>query len=102
MSDASQDFQLLSPFLSTRIQTAMITTTTSTGAQNASVPVKLRAGTSKANRKLQPEAAKEAPPQQQDFFRTYTEEPHRTRRMAIIKAHPEVSLLEASWSVCKG
>ena len=25
-----------------------------------------------------------------DFFWTYTEEPHRTRRMAIIKAHPEV------------
>jgi hypothetical protein len=24
------------------------------------------------------------------FFWTYTEEPHRTRRMAIIKAHPEV------------
>jgi sphingolipid delta-4 desaturase len=28
--------------------------------------------------------------QEQDFFWTYTEEPHRTRRMAIIKAHPEV------------
>jgi sphingolipid delta-4 desaturase len=27
-----------------------------------------------------------------DFFWTYTEEPHRTRRLAIIKAHPEVSL----------
>lgn len=26
----------------------------------------------------------------EDFFWTYTEEPHRTRRMAIIKAHPEV------------
>ncbi|KAI6248521.1 Sphingolipid delta(4)-desaturase [Erysiphe necator] len=25
-----------------------------------------------------------------DFFWTYTEEPHRTRRQAIIKAHPEV------------
>jgi sphingolipid delta-4 desaturase len=24
------------------------------------------------------------------FFWTYTEEPHRTRRLAIIKAHPEV------------
>lgn len=29
---------------------------------------------------------------QKDFFWTYTEEPHRTRRLAIIKAHPEVSL----------
>jgi len=27
---------------------------------------------------------------EEDFFWTYTEEPHRTRRMAIIKAHPEV------------
>jgi sphingolipid delta-4 desaturase len=27
-----------------------------------------------------------------DFFWTYTEEPHRTRRLAIIKAHPEVHL----------
>lgn len=26
-----------------------------------------------------------------DFFWTYTEEPHRTRRLAIIKAHPEVT-----------
>lgn len=25
-----------------------------------------------------------------EFFWTYTEEPHRTRRLAIIKAHPEV------------
>ncbi|KAF2142303.1 uncharacterized protein K452DRAFT_286737 [Aplosporella prunicola CBS 121167] len=28
-----------------------------------------------------------------DFYWTYTEEPHRTRRMAIIKAHPEVTKL---------
>lgn len=25
-----------------------------------------------------------------DFFWSYTEEPHRSRRLAIIKAHPEV------------
>lgn len=30
-------------------------------------------------------------PGYRDFFWTYTEEPHRTRRLAIIKAHPEVS-----------
>ena len=30
---------------------------------------------------------------QNDFFWSYTEEPHRTRRQAIIKAHPEVSCL---------
>lgn len=29
---------------------------------------------------------------ERDFYWTYTEEPHRTRRMAIIKAHPEVRL----------
>jgi sphingolipid delta-4 desaturase len=29
-----------------------------------------------------------------DFFWTYTEEPHRTRRLAIIKAHPEVGAVE--------
>ncbi|KAH8911755.1 sphingolipid delta-4 desaturase like protein [Coniochaeta sp. PMI_546] len=28
-----------------------------------------------------------------DFFWTYTEEPHRTRRLAIIKSHPEVTKL---------
>ena len=27
---------------------------------------------------------------QEDFFWTYTEEPHQTRRLEIIKAHPEV------------
>ena len=30
------------------------------------------------------------PTKEHDFFWTYTEEPHRTRRQAIIKAHPEV------------
>lgn len=29
---------------------------------------------------------------QSDFFWAYTEEPHRTRRQAIIKAHPEVCM----------
>ncbi|KAI3326042.1 fatty acid desaturase-domain-containing protein [Xylariaceae sp. AK1471] len=31
--------------------------------------------------------------QYRDFFWTYTEEPHRTRRLEIIKAHPEVTKL---------
>ena len=34
--------------------------------------------------------------EQNDFFWTYTEEPHRSRRMAIIKAHPEVTLPSCS------
>ena len=35
----------------------------------------------------------EAEKKYRDFFWTYTEEPHRTRRLAIIKAHPEVTKL---------
>lgn len=34
-----------------------------------------------------------------DFFWAYTEEPHKTRRLQIIKAHPEVWLLTL-WSLC--
>lgn len=30
--------------------------------------------------------------QHDEFFWTYTEEPHATRRQAIIKAHPEVHI----------
>jgi len=32
--------------------------------------------------------------QRDDFFWAYTEEPHKTRRQAIIKAHPEVRDLQ--------
>ncbi|ODA80759.1 hypothetical protein RJ55_03718 [Drechmeria coniospora] len=39
-----------------------------------------------------PQSARDANPKH-DFFWTYTEEPHRTRRLAIIKAHPEVTKL---------
>ncbi|TWU71863.1 hypothetical protein ED733_003532 [Metarhizium rileyi] len=42
--------------------------------------------------KLSPTAKEDANPKH-DFFWTYTEEPHRTRRLAIIKAHPEVTKL---------
>jgi sphingolipid delta-4 desaturase len=40
-----------------------------------------------------PPGKESAPPlevKENDFFWTYTEEPHRTRRQAIIKAYPEV------------
>jgi sphingolipid 4-desaturase/C4-monooxygenase len=46
--------------------------------------------------RVDPETAASLPPlevKEHDFFWTYTEEPHRTRRMAIIKAHPEVCFL---------
>lgn len=50
-----------------------------------------------AQLKVQPEDVEIAPAplevKEHDFFWTYTEEPHRTRRMAIIKAHPEVTKL---------
>lgn len=50
--------------------------------------------TKTSNGKLRTKPEKETPSpltgKEQDFFWTYTEEPHRTRRMAIIKAHPEV------------
>lgn len=39
------------------------------------------------------QAQAEADAKERDFFWTYTEEPHRTRRLAIIKAHPEVRML---------
>ena len=45
--------------------------------------------------KQQPDATDavlDAPQDEADnFFWTYTEEPHRSRRQAIIKAHPEVN-----------
>jgi sphingolipid delta-4 desaturase len=44
-------------------------------------------------------AAKDAKDDKQhDFFWTYTEEPHRTRRLAIIKAHPEARKDTSSFS----
>lgn len=51
-------------------------------------------GQNDARQRVAPKATSAAPPldvKEHDFFWTYTEEPHRTRRQAIIKAHPEVS-----------
>ncbi|KAL8850142.1 MAG: hypothetical protein Q9221_004903 [Calogaya cf. arnoldii] len=55
----------------------MSTTTTVAPHQGLQMPVK----------PLQPGCSSD------HFFWTYTEEPHRTRRQAIIKAHPEVTKL---------
>jgi sphingolipid delta-4 desaturase len=51
-----------------------------------------------ARLRIEPENSSTAPPEpievkEHDFFWTYTEEPHRSRRQAIIKAHPEVTKL---------
>lgn len=53
----------------------------------------LRASAAKASDKTQPESTRIQAPEalvDDHFFWTYTEEPHRSRRQAIIKAHPEV------------
>lgn len=42
--------------------------------------------------KAAPNQPKEQDSKHDDFFWTYTEEPHATRRQAIIKAHPEVHI----------
>jgi hypothetical protein len=54
---------------------------TAAGAQKA-VALQQQAQESKSNNKKQHD----------EFFWTYTEEPHATRRQAIIKAHPEVHI----------
>lgn len=49
------------------------------------------------------QAGKAPPPQgsasYDRFFWTYTEEPHRSRRQAIIKAHPEVDFIPSHCQV---
>ncbi|KID96501.1 dihydroceramide delta(4)-desaturase, partial [Metarhizium majus ARSEF 297] len=47
----------------------------------------------KAPKNKSPPPAKQDANPKHDFFWTYTEEPHRTRRLAIIKAHPEITKL---------
>ena len=62
---------------------------------NGTLPgVTLRAITEKlaSDNKMDMKLGQEQKPEEgyEHFFWTYTEEPHRSRRMAIIKAHPEV------------
>ena len=47
-------------------------------------------GVAKVNGRLEQGEREAIETKYKDFFWTYTEEPHRTRRLAIIKAHPEV------------
>ncbi|KXG52519.1 Fatty acid desaturase, type 1 [Penicillium griseofulvum] len=56
----------------------------------------LRVSAAKISGKAQPESTRIQAPEalvDDHFFWTYTEEPHRSRRQAIIKAHPEVTKL---------
>lgn len=67
-----------------------------------------RSAATTATKEATPPASSSPAPQQDntDFLWTYTEEPHRTRRLAIIKAHPEVappvSLVSSisTWMLC--
>lgn len=69
------------------------TTTTSAGAERRKANGKVPDGEITLNGAAGAAAAQQTEKesdQKEDFFWTYTEEPHRTRRLAIIKAHPEV------------
>lgn len=58
------------------------TTTTLAGEQSATLRANMKSSSNPAPEKHED--------QDDQFFWSYTEEPHRSRRMAIIKAHPEV------------
>ncbi|KAL0942818.1 dihydroceramide delta(4)-desaturase [Colletotrichum truncatum] len=69
----------------------------SSAASTVTKPSKRKAANGTAAGKLTTDATDQqdstSAPKERDFFWTYTEEPHRTRRLAIIKAHPEVTKL---------
>jgi len=54
-----------------------------------------------AKKDVQPAVEQDQSQAHDHFFWTYTEEPHRTRRQAIIKAHPEVTKLCGPESLTK-
>lgn len=71
------------------------TTTTSASAARRKVAIANAKGADGGEIRLNgattaADAQEETDKKLHDFFWTYTEEPHRTRRLAIIKAHPEV------------
>jgi sphingolipid delta-4 desaturase len=80
-------------FIVIKMAASTSTVTTSREKKNGG---KLRAGNGVANGEVVDEVVERdqvLDVKEHDFFWTYTEEPHRTRRMAIIKAHPEVCVL---------
>ncbi|KNG47960.1 sphingolipid delta4-desaturase [Stemphylium lycopersici] len=70
------------------VKAAIMRSSISTATVPSKEPVP-RGFTVKAGKQEEPKVENE----HDHFFWTYTEEPHRTRRMAIIKAHPEVTKL---------
>lgn len=78
---------------------ASTSTLTTSRSTKDSAATRLRADRDAADSKKTPPLPLPPPPpslgpKEHDFFWTYTEEPHRTRRQAIIKAHPEVRVLQ--------
>ncbi|KAJ8059830.1 hypothetical protein OCU04_011461 [Sclerotinia nivalis] len=77
------------------VATSTITTSTSNGSGSP----RLRVNGGGEGGGVSGKNEEGSPPQididvkEHDFFWTYTEEPHRSRRLAIIKAHPEVTKL---------
>lgn len=75
---------------------ATSTITASSISNGSAIPILRVAGVSEKEAPMADGDDTTAPPsidvKEHDFFWTYTEEPHRSRRMAIIKAHPEVRL----------
>lgn len=87
------NFQLnpSAPYTTLNLQLSLTAATMRSSVSTATVPSKSpapRGFTVKADGQQEPKFENE----HDHFFWTYTEEPHRTRRMAIIKAHPEVFL----------
>jgi len=68
------------------------TATTKTSSNTGKTTANGRSnGSTSTNRTAVASSARDVIEQKyRDFFWTYTEEPHRTRRLEIIRAHPEV------------
>ncbi|APA12332.1 hypothetical protein SS1G_10642 [Sclerotinia sclerotiorum 1980 UF-70] len=77
------------------VATSTITTSTSNGSENARSRVNGggEAGGISGKNEEGSSSQIDIEVKEHDFFWTYTEEPHRSRRLAIIKAHPEVTKL---------
>ncbi|KAJ5031488.1 dihydroceramide delta-desaturase [Bipolaris maydis] len=91
-SDLKREEASAPPLPTLNLQLSLTAATMRSSVSTATVPSKNpapRGFTVKAEEQQEPKFENE----HDHFFWTYTEEPHRTRRMAIIKAHPEVTKL---------
>ena len=81
---------MVSSLVCTETQARLLVSTNATSPQRAN-----------EQKFTQPAIEQGQPSNYDHFFWTYTEEPHRTRRQAIIKAHPEVTKLCGPESLTK-